>query len=75
MLLEDKNIKVKTTNAKNSNSTTKTTEKSIHDRSKLIEKIKSFEEEGRSLEEIASELSMGKGEVLLLRNLQKQLKK
>lgn len=71
----DKDIKVKTTNGKNSKSTTKATEKSIHDRSKLLEKIKSFEEEGRSLEEIASQLSMGKGEVLLLRNLQKQLKK
>ncbi|GAA0178060.1 hypothetical protein SH2C18_11780 [Clostridium sediminicola] len=68
----DKN---KTKSVTNTRNTTKEIEKNTSNKSKEIDKIRNLEEEGKSLEEIASELSMGKGEVLLLRNLQKQLKK
>ncbi len=44
-----------------------------NDKNKIIEKIKILEEQGKNLEEIASDLSLGKGEVLLLRSIQKQL--
>lgn len=77
-----KSTNVKAENSWNSNSantnlrkTINITNKSFDDKNNVAEKIITLEEQGKSLEEIASELSMGKGEVLLLRNLQKQLKR
>ncbi|WP_461205722.1 hypothetical protein [Clostridium sp. DL1XJH146] len=43
-----------------------------NDKNTIIQKINALEEEGKSLEDIASQLSLGKGEVLLLRSIQRQ---